>query len=512
MGVSLAISNSVYGSGWFSGMNGRKGYISPLDGWTLTWGTTDPATQPDPSVLTISIITTEPAKTPPTSITRPWELSGAAITIADTSPATWDTARTARLGAWKAQAATVTWTTLKYTVFNNTGDLYAAWTNSDYRARRAWFTGIVNNGAELTHRKDGRWQITITASARSVLLKRSQDHGPTSTDARWAGYHWTGTSANRIDTVIKRAKNDRLPVPDKPEDALPSLRPYDAQDSPSLLDILHRAYSHAGILWYEADSTYVRSCAMHPAHITRPVALTMPATGTTPRATLDGRATPRIPASLIRSTDTRLDMQPPCKGIKWDTWAASSQDGKLSYTQATQQVAATGLSDNAQRQGEWLTIDSDAITTDTTGGLAGATTWQPDENEKTQFATFAAQRTMRVTPRISIDSDRLDPDQWPTLWDTLPAAIITTPTRNQGLADAQGNRIAEGPWITIGGTITYQARAGIPRVTQSLTIIPATLQDSTLDWQGTQSWQAEYHSDGLDLTWTQLGQITQITD
>lgn len=472
-----------------------------LSTFHIQWGADQPGDQPDPAVLTIDIIDRDGSLAGDMNL-----LSGATIRLYLSHRATWADMRTTDAYA----DATTTWARLNTTVkaIDDPG--------SDPMLP-VLFKGFIGTGGTIDANRDGTWTIHITATSRLVLLKRLQDQGPTSSDSAWAGYHWVGTPKDRLYEIETRAYASNAPIPgDSPEwkDAQvlpPSVRPYDKNDTVSLWDLLTRLIAAdpgmplVSESWVWDDNRD----QLHLQPLAAPYSLTLGHDSALPQ--IQGGTVPCIPASKIRTDDT-LTIAIPYASAQIAAYAAGATSGKPTYQDATVQIQTAGATASVAEQNKTLQITSDAITSDTSGGIAGATPWKPTAQQRLQMALWLHDIDTRLTPSMAVDSDDLDPEQWPDLYQpTTPGPVITTPTRYSSLARADTTPAVDGIWTPIGGTLEFGHHAdGRPHMRQIWALAPAVMQTAALPWSGLASWEATYGQ--ADLTWHTLAAVTAITN
>ena len=226
-----------WGDGWVA-VNDHDNDVAALDGFSIQWGTDGIDQQPDPSVMTFRLRDATGWLTG-----RALTLAGARVLVQISEQPTWGMLRP-DIGAWSAQRMRLAVLHQAYTPGNPSGKSSTATT---------LFDGLVQNGGEARPHGGG-WLLELSASSRMILWKRLQKQGPVSSDARYTGLHWVGTTAERLTELNRRAKEAHAPQANvNGLDTTASVAPYRTDDCPSQLDLLHRTYAHSRMwpIWYE---------------------------------------------------------------------------------------------------------------------------------------------------------------------------------------------------------------------------------------------------------------------
>lgn len=470
-------------------LSSAKAATAGVYGFTIRWGTSDPTQQPDPAVLSMQILDRDGSLAG-----DPSALNDAQIVIVKSAAPLWQdindtTAYATARGTWAQADNTLT---MAQTDGTQPPDPLAP---VDYK-------GVITAGGTVTRHGDA-WLISITASSRMLLLKRSQDQGPTSTDPRYAGLHWVTTPVARIGEIANRCQANGYPRPDQPIDMPSHVRAYDQQDTVSLLDLLTRT-TPTPALWYDVymmSDARSRLMQLRPAH---PATVTMSQTTGIIKATDDDTTLTAIDPGLIRDGDS-LAIPSPRRGLTINSYQTAAQsDGSVQYQADTVQLTATGL-DSPQSTN--LTWQTDAITQDQTGG----TTWQPSQTDRANVTAWCTAIDTRLTPSITLDSQDIDPLDRPELFAPAPpGALVITGSRYHALHAADGTPAVDGTWLVIGGTLTYDARDGQPHMTHQLDIMPIATTPGTLTWTTIRPWARTWDQAGT-LTWATLGTISKLT-
>lgn len=342
------------------------------------------------------------------------------------------------------------------------------------------FNGIITTGGTVRHHKGDAWILTLSATGVSVLWKRLQSQGPTSGDRRLDGYHWTGTPADRLAELNRRAKAVGAPAADATGLILPpSLAPY-ADDYPSQLDLLHRMFAYSGRapLWYE---TYEATATT----------LSYVMAGDLAQRTLDPLMHVHVgdgvteheamPGSLVQTDDPiEFDLPAPYTQVVIHGHSVSLKDNHFEFgdtetVQGDRDTLPAGL-DATQRS---ASVETDAIVSPV--GVSPYDPWQPTAAQRQQIAQLLLTIDTRLRPKsIVFDSRQLAPFDYPHLFRAQPAMMIAfVHTIADGLPDMDGLPAIEGAWSLLGGTLTYDWHNGQPCFRHEATLWPHARADVT---------------------------------
>ncbi|OXN01121.1 hypothetical protein [Bifidobacterium vansinderenii] len=478
------------GDGWRR-VNDHSGDLAALAGFSIEWGTDDIAEQPDPAVLSFTLLD----RTGDTA-GHVLELAGARVLLQLSSQPRWADA-TESIGTWAEQGVTLE---RLYT------RVQPPLPDSLDPEAITLFDGIVSTGGTIERTKTG-YRLDLTATSRLLLWKRSQSQGPTSSAAKWSGLHWTGTPAARLAEIRRRAIAAGAPNVDVGALSLPpSVAPYTTDDYPSLLDLLHRLYAHhrSWPLWYEYPSrngSMVMAQTVAESADYDTAAIVMDASGglSVQRAGVDR---PAIPASRVVA-DSVYVVPEPVTGAVIDTRRAKTDnDGVLEFDDAQVTFSGQGrLPGNLTATAHTISVQSDAVSADESAGVYGSGTWTPNDTERTVRAEWLVQINRRLRyETITFRSDKLDPPAWPTLFHAAPSGpIVFAGALTNRLTDADGHPALGGAWTTIGGTLTFQWHGTTPVLRHDVTLWPLTTATGRITWNA---------FTGTAITWATLADVT----
>lgn len=479
------------GDGWKL-VNNHTGTSAALSDLSLQWGTDDPADQPDPAVLSFRL-----RDRSGTIAGKALTLAGARVILQLSDEPTWRQMN--RVGAWDALPGTI-------------ADLHQLYEPNDPAQPDdkaiTLFDGIVSTGGSVSPHRKGGWTLALSATSRMVLWKRLQSQGPTTTGAAYTGLHWTGTPASRFAELNRRAREAGAPTADDTGLDYPkAVAPY-SDDYPSQLDLLHRLFAHSSLmpLWYE---TPARSASrLTPMPMGQPAVITARQDGTL-GVRQGTRETQMIDNSLALIDDDSLDIPAPVtrivvKGKR----AARNNDGKYEFGDAEAQYSAP-LPANLTATQSSLTVDSDAILSDETGGTYPAIA--PTAEDRTRRAEWilATDTRLRLAGLVA-DSRKLDPVRRPELYRSCPSGPIIIATGPYApLTGSDGRPAVSGAYTTIGGRLTFSWRGRRPVLRHELTLWPLPLDTTRrTTWNGLRGWTLPWKR--AKLTLAELGLIEAI--
>lgn len=445
------------GEGWRP-LNDRSRDVAALDSLSIQWGTDNCFDQPDPAVLSFRLYDKGGALAGKAAL-----LAGAKVCVTiSTDPMYFELRDDPR-------------------AYKDMGDIrlrdlhtqvhYAPPEHVSF-TQFTIFNGIVTTGGTVKHWL-GAWIIELSASGPAVLWKRLQSQGPTSSDTRLDGYHWTGTPASRLAELNRRAA--AVGAPQAVADGLtfpPSLAPY-ADDYPSQLDLLHRMFAYSGRapLWFETyeltRTTLSYVMAGDPAERMLDTLMRLHVgSGSIEHEALPGD-------KVVTGDPIEFDLPEPYTHVVVHGKGVSLKDGSFEFTdtetaQGDRDLLPAGL-DATQR--------SASVTTDAIVGPVGVSPydpWQPSDAQRKQVAQLLLTIDTRLRPRsITFDSRQLEPFTYPWLFRAQPAMMIAfVHTVADDLPDMDGQPAIEGAWSMIGGTLTYDWHNGEPRFRHEVTLWP----------------------------------------
>ena len=177
------------GNGW-ENVTGHSHAPAGLAGFTVDWGTDSPDTQPDPSVLRFQLLdrTGDLAG----NSTR---LAGMKVLVQLSRRPLWRDLNDPT--PWAGQPEGLTWADF-HLAHKPTPEA-----QPDPTALTI-FIGNVTSGGTITQRADNTYMLDLYANALQVRMNRATGKGPTSSDAKLAGLHWTGTAAQSADDINRR--------------------------------------------------------------------------------------------------------------------------------------------------------------------------------------------------------------------------------------------------------------------------------------------------------------------
>ncbi len=464
--------------------------VAALDGFTIDWGVDGIDRQPDPAVMTFRLIDRTGR-----FAGRAASIAGATVVLQITPEADNDHLD---IGAYAEQQD------------RRIADVHAAYVpplpdNPD-NVNRTIFIGIVTTGGEIDHMRGTAWRLTLSATSQMVLWKRMRDMGPTSANPMWEGYHWVGHAGERAIELNARAAARGMPSADYSGLKQPDgVRAYSTDDYPSMLDLLHRTYANDPRipLWYDGyDRKWTWLRAALPAE---PASLVLDGAmrrrcraGEIEHAALDGRS--------IRA-ERRFVLPEPYTQIVMQTHRANvDNDGVVQYTDSTVTMGARVLPAALTATQKSITIESDVLTGNDTGHLSPEFfTWTPSEEQREQAArTLTAADTIIRPAAIELDSRDIDPAAFPDMFCAQPVtALCMTGTVANQLMDSSGRPSFTGPWIMIGGVLTYQWHNGHPVFSHAAHLWPMPQTDERPRWSALRDWPARY-TDGNDITLTDI--------
>lgn len=461
------------------------GDVAMLDGISIQWGTESPDTQPDPGVA--EFILMDSTGDLAGDFVR---LAGARLVIRINDQPQWDTLGD---GFGRYDDCRFPW-----------DDLAGMWEPPIQGGRtHVVFDGIISTGGTITRWKH-MWRIELSATSRMVVWKRLSAQGPTSTDGRLAGYHWTGSPTDRLSELNRRSAAVGAPKASTVGLTLPpSVAPYDQDTYPTQLELLQRLYAHAPQMpiWHEDVSGDTVTINHTDLAVPAGIALDDQAM---PWTTAGGVQRPGIFAGLVETDDEwTLQIMEPWTQRTIKGYRTSDSDGKLAFDDSEATVTATGIPDQLRQAQKTISLDSDAILSSTVGDYPA---WSIDDAGRDMVSEWIETLdTMAVPATVVFDSRRIDPYRYPWLYQCQPSGPIYVYGQvAQQLTHADGTPTTSGVWTTIGGTLTYEWRDGDPVVRNSCTLAPIPIDHANaLTWDDLAGWPPVY--DQVRMTWGQMG-------
>lgn len=463
--------------------------IAMLENISIQWGADSPDTQPDPSVCQFTL-RDKTGKLAGDFI----RLAGSRLILRINEQPTWDDLGD-QFGTY--DSCNIPWE-----------QVAPSWTPPIEGGRtHVIFEGVISTGGSISREKS-YWMIELTATSSMVLWKRLASKGPTSTDAKLAGMHWTGTPQQRLDELNKRAAAINAPQADTSGLALPaSVAPYDTDTYPTQLELLQRLYAHSPNrpIWHEDVSGEATRIGHTDLAVPAGIILDMNAD---PWTLTDNGTRPSIPAGKVM-TDRDMTM------TIMEPWTQATVQGKqatdgdtYAFDTSETSYTAPNLPQNLRQLQKTITLDSDAIlATDVTAYPATTITATDRDRMEAWITTLD---NIAVPETITFDSRYIDPYDMPWLYRCQPSGpIFISGPVFADLTHSDGTPSASSVWTTIGGTLTYEwADRDVPVLRNQVTVVPLPgigfnqpTWDQIADWPATWSMVA--------LTWAQMKLVSQ---
>lgn len=450
-------------SSWQS-LNNSNHDVAALTDFTIDWGTDQAFEQPDPAVLSCTL-----RDKTGNLAGRAATLAGARLMVQLSQQVTYS--MLTNLGSQTySQSGETTLSSLHYNVYPDTPQTPDAHNTTI-------FDGLVSRGTTIT-RKHNAWRLKVKAVSRMVLWRRLADNGPSSV----AGYHWTGTPAERLKTLNSRAAQAGAPQVDASSvDLPPNVIPYETNSHPTQLDLLQRLYAHSLSLPIWGEYPHGDSTIIKPYRLTDPAIIWIDAHGS--MGTIVGNVQrPALPASKIPDVST-LELPTPRAGIVYNVHTASVDNNKLSIEDATISISDTSNVGDPTAAGNWITLDSDTCTTNQSQGLISGSAYTMSSQQHQAMQYTLKEYNKRTSYQLTIDSKHIDPETWPELFETRPsgAELIQGSLYGQ-LIDDELMPITLNAWTTIGGTLSYELHNDTPIFTHELHTTALPRSTDALTW------------------------------
>ena len=219
-----------------------------------------------------------------------------------------------------------------------------------------------------------------------------------------------------------------------------------------------------------------------------------------------------LDASKFIASD-ELQIHDPVTQVIVNAKKAKASDNKLDWEEAETIYSDRGLlPDNVKTLQSSISVDSDAVTVDESGGLqtGGATT--PTDEQRDQVARWIEALDMRLNPgTVTIDAADIDPAVHPELFRCYPPPPIAFgASKFSALTASDGRPSFSGVWLAIGGTITFQWKEQRPVLRHGLTLITVPHTAAQTTWSDMQPWTVTW--DMAALTLDELGMISRFTE
>lgn len=472
-------------------INSNTSDIAMLADLTIQWGTDSPDTQPDPAVADFTL------RDQDGDLAGDFiRLAGARFMLGVNRQPTWDTLGD-QFGSWDECA--FAWRNMP-----------GLWEPPSGAATHTIFDGIVSTGGTITRSPDGYWLIRLTATSRMVMWKRLARKGPTSTDKRLKDMHWTGTPSARLTELNNRARTAGAPQADTTGlTQPPSVAPYDKDDYPTQLDLLHRLYAHSSLrpIWHE--DTRCATTTIGHTDLANPVGIILDAAASAWTRDTDGNLRPALPSGEVETDEdhTMTILEPWTQATIQGKAASLDDDGTLTLDDSETTYSASSLPKQLTDAQKTVTLDSDAILSSTVSDIKAFT---PSSQDRQRMDTWiTTMDTMLVPSTVVFDSRRQDAYLLPWLYQCQPSGpFYVAGQLTDGLTHADGTPTVSGAWTTIGGTLTFQWVNGVPVIRNEchLMPLPATTSDP-LAWADLADWPPAWQD--VPLTWAQMSQVNE---
>lgn len=444
------------GSGW-TPVNDSAKDIAALDSFTIQWGSDSIDEQPDPAVLTFTLRD------------KTGRLAGQALTLAGMKVIV----QFSDQPRWQdLQPSMGGWEDLRIPI----DSLHRAHSpdspDSPGSPASTMFAGTVSTGGSVELASGGGWLLKLSATSRMAVWKRLQSQGPTDPAAKWDGAHWIGTPAARLEEMNRRASAQGAPEAQLDGLALPSsVAPYTPSDHPSQLDLLHRLTAGPRLPQWHETYTGAES-SLRPLFLADPIAVHLSTDGTLTILT-DGETRHAIQASDIEAS-TDLSITEPITQIVINAKRVKADNGKLSFDDVEITMGDQNrLPAKLKATQKSLNLDSDMLTVDDSGGVwnSGATS-NVSDTDRANVAQWLESHDLRMVPEtVTFNSTRIDPARLPWLYRAAPSGpFIIVKAKASALTGSDGRPAFTGPITTIGGTLRYRWRDGLPTLTQEATL------------------------------------------
>lgn len=489
------------GDGW-ENVTGHDHAPTGLAGFTIDWGTDSPDTQPAPSVLRFQLLDGTGAIAG--NATR---LAGMKVLVQLSRRPLWRDLNDTK--QWTEQDGTLTW-----------GGFHLAHRPTPEEqpdpSALTIFIGNVTSGGTITQRVDGTYLLDLYANGLQVRMHRTTSKGPTSSDAKFAGLHWTGTAADRADEINKRLSKLGCPPLDSTTLAwlktMPHPAAYDEDSYPDLSTVLYAIGAHDPDLplYFERHTHALGSESLSAVWAGRRASITLHGDGT---LTVSGAGFEQVaaPGDKIAVNNATLTIPDPVSQVKLSTKKAKWNDNDNVLSFENDEIGVAGnrlLPSNLTETIESVSFDSDVVTANEAGDHWTGGVWQPTEKQQAQWAEWLAVQTLRLrTEKLTASSRYLDMDVFEQQLQPSASLWAFVSTKFTKLLADDGTPATSGAWLAIDGTLSFDWQDGDPVLANELTLTPLPMQPSTLsDWQDL---------DPIALTWGRRsftwGEFSQIT-
>lgn len=508
MSGRLALLYLDRGNGWEC-LTPHENDQAALESLSIDWGVDSIGDQPDAPVLRFTIRDRSGDLAGDVLY-----LAGAKVWLQKTDAVPWQTFDIA--GQWRQVAESVSWAELadlKPPAIPATPDT----------GLETVFYGRVTVGGEVTQRKSkGDWLVSLYASGMSVLAHRQAMQGPEQSGAL-AGHHWPVSPSERLDVLQARLAALGAPFDDTALAWLrrhlpPATAPYGNDSHPDLITLVRNLASSSPDwpLVYEACEQGRNMPGVMTVGLPgSPAYVAMLSDGTL-ATSWQGHVTGTVRAELVMVDDTTLALPDPVtqvtlKGRKvtWDGEKSvfGFEDSELTFSNR-------GLvPDNLTESQKSVSVDSDAVIRDDTGGRWTAGVYMPSDSDRLRRADVILANSTRLRPQsLRVESRKVDDVEYAAQfhpWAGLPFTFIHN--RYTPLVARDGTPATAGAWLPVGGTLTYRHTAGEATWSNELDLHPLP-RDPTLQplrWGDLRPLTCRWER-VTDMTWSEWAQIDVI--
>lgn len=507
MSGRLALLYMDRGKGWEC-LTSHENDQAALESLSIDWGVDSIGDQPDAPVLrfTVRDRTGDLAG-------DVLYLAGAKVWLQKTDAVPWQ--RFDIAGQWRQVDSSVSWdelADLKPPTIPPTPD----------SSLETIFYGRVTVGGEVTQRKSD-WLVSLYASGMSVLTQRQAKQGPEQSGTL-AGHHWPVDPVERLDELQTRLASLGVPFDAAAlawlrRNLPPALAPYGDDSHPDLITLVRNLASSSPDwpLVYEASEQGRAAPGVMTVGLPgSPAYVAMLPDGSI-ATSWQGHVTGSIRAELVMVDDTTLALPDPVtqvtlkgKRVTWDDdkQAFGFEDSELTFSDR-------GLvPDNLTESQKSVSVESDAVIRDDTGGHWTAGVYAASDSDRLQRAAAILANSTRLRPQsLLVESRKVDDAEHASQfhpWVGLPLTFIHN--RYTPLVARDGTPATAGAWLPIGGTLTYQHKAGEATWSNELVLHPLP-RDPTLQplrWMDLKPLTCKWER-LPEMTWAEWAQIDLIT-
>lgn len=488
------------GHGW-QNMTGHQGSATALAAFSIDWGTDQPTSQPDPSVLSFKLVdrTGQLAG----NSTR---LAGAKVLIQLTRMPQWSDLNDQ--STWHDQDNDLDWARFHLTHKPDP-------TQPPDPSALTIFKGTMATGNSIEQSDKGTYKLSLHANGNLARAARTTQQGPVSDEPALAGKHWAVPTPQRIAEVQRRLISLGCPpLADSTivwlKHAAGDLAPYEQSSWPDLSTVLHAMASASPDipLFYE---THQHGGEQTEAWLAgTPSSISLHADGTL-TAESGGRVQTVIAGSQIIVDAHTLTLPDPISKVtikgKKATWDQSR--GTLGFEDAQLDISDQGvLPANLKETIKSATFESDAVTVDESEGHWHGQAWQPTEAQRSQWANWLKACTVRLRPqKLTVNSVKVDIDQAEQNLQPAPSLYAFVRNRYTRLLSDDGTPATSGVWLGIGGTLSFTWAHDQPVLSNEVTLWPMPMIPSQISrWMDLAPITMPWHD--LGFTWGEFAQIT----